>query len=183
MAVTLFENKPVESPSQRRRRVLRRLKWISAILLVILAPICFMLYACVSPMLEEERVFRRQVRCERNLEAIWNAMDMYRRRNDMHHPPSLAMALQLRLIDPQTLHCSTIRKHRYCDYFFLADTTNIDANSLIACDLSANHKGEGRAVLKANGWASFMSDAQFAKALQCKENAAFAAALSAAEGQ
>jgi len=109
---------------------------------------------------------------------------MYRHSNENKFPPDLETLIDAGLIhDRKLFRCPAARSGRSCDYFYLAPQgAHPLPDTIIACDLWRNHKGKGRNVLHADGTVWWETEKGFQAELDKPINAAFAAALRAAEG-
>ena len=147
-----------------------------------------LLIAILIPSLSRARESARRTMCEANLHGIFLGLTMYQAENMDVYPADLDVLVAQRLVPEETLRCPSAEANRRCDYFFylppakLLDEMADVSGVVIACDLAGNHRGDGRNVLYLYGNVEVMNEADFQAALADPVNAAFAAALRAAEG-
>jgi len=97
-------------------------------------------------------------------------------------PPDLETIVKTGVIGKGTLRCPSAKAGGQGEYFYLAPAKGAAGTTIVACDLKGNHRGEGRNVLFSGFNVRWMKEADFQAELAKLENAAFAVALSAADG-
>lgn len=126
-----------------------------------------------------------EVRCISNLRNIGSAVSMYRAENGDKWPQDLQVLQNSQQLGYNSLRCPSAPKGSQNDYFYFAPpTAGVEAgasSSVVACDHKGNHR-DGRNVLFEDGSVRKLSESEFQAELAKPHNAAFAAALRAAEG-
>ena len=125
------------------------------------------------------------VYCMTHLRNIGIAVALYRMENNDAYPPDLDALIAAHHIGPRDLRCPVDANPDDVDYFYIPPDTPRDApppdTALLACDLRKNHPG-WRNVVFHDTKVERLDEADFQALLARGENAAFAAALRAAEG-
>lgn len=125
------------------------------------------------------RELARRAMCGSNLHRIGQALAFYQSENDDAFPPDLQ-----HLIDTGPGHdafvCPLTGHDQPFDYFYLPPAKDAPGETMTACDFKGNHE-DGRSVLYADSHVKRLKEAQFQQELAKPHNAAFAAALRAAE--
>ena len=124
--------------------------------------------------------------CGTNLSRIARGMALYMMSESANNdtpPPDLETIVKMEMVNRSMLHCPSDKAGRQGDYFYLAPVKGAAETTIVACDLKGNHGGEGRNVLVSGFYVRWMKEAKFQAELANPENAAFAKALRAAEGE
>lgn len=132
--------------------------------------------------------FYRQFGSTEGLREVHNAAEQYQRRHQAL-PPDLPTLVAERMASgkPQVpwlgrKRCDPPTGRTY-DFLYMPPAAGTPPTTVVACDLRGNQEDDARFVLYADGRVSgLLSPAAFAAELARPENAAFAAALRAAEG-
>ena len=136
----------------------------------------------MASFLSRDRELGTQTECAANLHQIGLAVLMYKADNQEMAPPDLDALADYDVTVSRALNCPSCAVAGNVDYFYFPLPVEARANPLMACDFKANHAGEDRSVLFADGAVGRMKEAGFQAELSKPENAAFAAALAEAEG-
>ncbi|NLF31421.1 MAG: hypothetical protein GX591_11125 [Planctomycetes bacterium] len=127
--------------------------------------------------------------CMMRLRGIGNAIAIYGMEHADAWPPDLYALVLDYHVDERQLACPADAVRGGIDFFYIPPAWAGDPSpppedtTIIACDLKKNHAGGSRNVLFRN-WQvrNYVRDPDFQSLLSRPENAAFAAALRAAEG-
>ena len=142
------------------------------------------LVAILIPALGRTRELAQRAQCRNNLHQIGAVVMIYVNERDGRTPNDLA-SVQEYVPGSSILRCPAAKAGRSVDYFYHSPgrivAVSRPAARMIACDFRGNHRG-GRCVLYADGHVVWCEEADFRAELADEENAAFAAALKAADG-
>jgi hypothetical protein len=145
------------------------------------------LAAVLVPALPEANEIINRTLCMSNLSSIKAGIMIYKGSHGNKWPANFMADLTADGQPATLFRCPSAKQGRKCDYFYLLPNNN-EPNSIAVCDLagnhfdlSGNHKGK-RAVLYVGGNVRLLTEAEFQAELAKPGNAAFAAALRAAEG-
>ena len=156
------------------------LAWLPTIPTMLVA--AALLVTTLMPTLGRARETALSTTCQTSVKQIWSyySMDVEPRVNSQ--PQRLDALLERRGVPRDILHCPSARRmQRTCDYFLHAPTGVPHPDTLLACDLSGNHRGDVRHVVYASGWATHLTIAEFRAELAKPVNAEFAVRLKAAQ--
>jgi hypothetical protein len=122
--------------------------------------------------------------CVSNLSNLGSGIALYRRQHADKWPADLMSALTTGGSPAMFVRCPSANQRlgRSSDYFYLAPKDDDQPDRIIVCDLKGNHRGK-RNVLSASMNVRQLTESEFQAELARPENAAFAAALEAAEGR
>ena len=139
----------------------------------------------MAPGKSAEVTFRRRTLCMTRLKNIGNAVAFYRMDNAEAYPPDLRALIATNHLRPRELECPGDTGPGGLDYFYVHPGTPPHAppsdTAILACDFRRNHRGR-RNVLFHGLHVEGLTERKFRARLAQPENAAFAAALRAAEG-
>lgn len=121
-----------------------------------------------------------RVRCMVNLKNIGYAVVLYQEENEDVFPPTLQHLIDSEIMPSGNITCPFAENDRQIDYFYFPPAKLSPDNTMMACDFRDNHD-DYRNVVLVDGSISGFTEQEFQDALKEPQNAAFAAALRAAE--
>lgn len=119
--------------------------------------------------------------CQGNLNSIGIANSTYMADNDSLPAPDLQTLAAAGGLGNVIPNCPAATVTSGSSYFYFPPASGSPPTALIACDYMNNHGGKGRNVLRLDRSTAWLTEGAFQVELAKPENAAFAAALKAAE--
>jgi len=156
---------------------LRAFLALATVLPVTVASIILGLGLAINPLVMETKF--RDI-CSMHLGLLGRSLLVYTDRTG-EVMPSLEYGEANGHILGTSVRCPAVACWDSPSYFYLPRRMEGSPVGLVACDYGGNHIGGGRAFLRTSGQAGWMGPKEFETELSKPENAAFAAALRAAE--
>jgi len=158
---------------------------------LVLIPTVALLVLILLPSLGRARELARQAVCMTNLRSVGQAVEMYMHANGGIPPADPDAMIRASLLEHRHFECPSVGTPGTVDYFYMPPPprrSTFGASSgpprIVACDLRGNHIGgrNTRSRLLSDTSVEHLEEADFQAELRLPQNAAFAAALRAAEG-